>query len=153
MATRVKLYFEEKMMEGMVVLQYILGHPCLIISTLHSLAHADMDTIANGEYRILDHPRSLPHDPQCTDHSGGDHPPCAWGTLYAVLEAVDVIVSTWSQLLLIASVAHSQDDGWLIVFICMAKPLIDTMLRQDFWSRRTSTFLICARARLIYIPP
>lgn len=64
MATRVKLYFEEKMMEGTGVLQCIFGHFCLIISVLHSPAHADMDTIVNGECWMMNHLISLPHDAQ-----------------------------------------------------------------------------------------
>ncbi|GJE98932.1 ABC transporter ATP-binding protein [Phanerochaete sordida] len=81
-------------------------------------AQVDMDYVAVTSYQSCDFT-----------------PPSAWGTLYAILEAVDALCATGSQILLVVSMTQSREDGWMILVVCIAKLFSDAVLAEPLQSK------------------
>lgn len=69
-------------------------------------------------------------------------PPSAWSTLYAILEAVDAICATFSQLWLVVSMVNARDGGWTLMLVCFAKVFTDMVMMDQFRPRCGSLILI-----------
>ena len=55
--------------------------------------------------------------------------------MYAILEAVDALCATGSQILLVISMTRTREDGWMILVVCMAKLFSDAVLAEPLQSK------------------
>lgn len=61
----------------------------------------------------------------------------AWYALHNLLDVVDVIFSTISQMIFVSSLLWSHGDGAVIVALCLGWPIINRMLKHELAYRGT----------------
>lgn len=117
--TRVKLHFQERIMQSTYIGAGYVSIILIFVYHFESTAHLQLDM-----------PTSLDNSNKFTADAGH-----AWHAVLHLAEFVDVVFAAFSQLVVLSNVATIQDGGFRLVLLSLASPVFLAAGFKELWAR------------------